>query len=279
MGIRHELGLRFPKSLPLMGRIGRALHASKRETNLAMFHGGRSGSQVLGDLLDQHPDVAWSSEVFNAMPRKYGPLCDRDDVARVVLDYHLFRKGSKHFGFETKYMPAQHLHADVLGMSLEAYVSLLRDLGFTHFLVLERKNRLRQLVSELVGGATRRWHARAETREVTRVTVRLADDRPQWGTYASLPDRFRKHEARREELLALLGAAPRLDLTYEDDVQPDPRLAYRKTCGFLGVDPDRIEPDVRLKRTNPFPLRDVIENFDEVSAQLRGTDDAWMLDA
>ncbi len=31
---------------------------------VAMFHVGRSGSTVLGDLLDQHPDIFWDSEIY-----------------------------------------------------------------------------------------------------------------------------------------------------------------------------------------------------------------------
>ena len=30
----------------------------------AMFHIGRSGSTVLGKMLDEHPEIAWDGEVY-----------------------------------------------------------------------------------------------------------------------------------------------------------------------------------------------------------------------
>jgi hypothetical protein len=67
-----------------------------------------------------------------------------------------------------------------------------------------------------------------------------------------------------------------LELTFEEDIERDPMLGYRKVCEFLDLAPAPV--DLRLGRSNPFPLRSMIANYDEVLAHLRGTDREWMLD-
>ena len=44
----------------------------KQSKNIAMFHAGRSGSTVLGDLLNQNPQIFWDSEIFQ--PARMRPL-------------------------------------------------------------------------------------------------------------------------------------------------------------------------------------------------------------
>lgn len=67
-----------------------------------------------------------------------------------------------------------------------------------------------------------------------------------------------------------------LELTFEDDVLTDPKRGYQKICKFLGLPAQNSK--VRLSRTTPFPLSEIIENFSEVQECLAGTDYAWMLD-
>jgi hypothetical protein len=65
-------------------------------------------------------------------------------------------------------------------------------------------------------------------------------------------------------------------LFYEDDIQSDPTVAYCKVCHYLDIDPG--EPSVSLERVNPHPIREVVENFDEVAALIADTPYAWMLE-
>ena len=45
-------------------------------------------------------------------------------------------------------------------------------------------------------------------------------------------------------------------------------------CDFIKVIPEN--PQINYKRTNPFPLRHLIKNFEEVKAALKNTDYSWM---
>jgi len=65
-------------------------------------------------------------------------------------------------------------------------------------------------------------------------------------------------------------------LTYEDHVQSDPRKGYLQICDFVGLPPCSVE--VPLGRTNPFPVTEVIENYDEVVRELEPTSFRWMVE-
>jgi hypothetical protein len=69
----------------------------------------------------------------------------------------------------------------------------------------------------------------------------------------------------------------RLTLTYEDDIESDPMIGYRKMCDFLNIVPEPMT--VRFKKRNPFPLERIILNFEDVEAALRGSRFEWMLEA
>lgn len=73
-----------------------------------------------------------------------------------------------------------------------------------------------------------------------------------------------------------LGGRNVLRLTYEEDVERDPRVGYRRICSFLEIKPHDVP--VRLGRTNPFTLGELIENFDEVRQALDGSQYGWMLE-
>jgi hypothetical protein len=79
-----------------------------------------------------------------------------------------------------------------------------------------------------------------------------------------------------QHCLALLADKDVLQLTYEDDILKDPRIAYRRVCGYLGLEP--CPAFVRHARSNPFRLDEIIENYDEVKQALSGTEFEWMLE-
>ena len=66
-----------------------------------------------------------------------------------------------------------------------------------------------------------------------------------------------------------------LQLTYEEHISIDPTVGYRAVCDFLGLQAPPVV--MRLRKTNPFPLQDIVQNWDEVVDALSGTEYAWML--
>lgn len=243
-----------------------------------MFHYGRCGSTVVTDLVGQHPDVFWDGEVFQEMFRGRLPEQRLTRHPSRLLRLRRLRAGHRFYGFETKFHPAYHLGAAVLDMEPAELVERLERLGFENFIVLERRNYLRQQISEEVGRRRGRvWHQAAGSRPVLHPIV-LDVDRVRFGGWrlpliASFEERDRLYEIQKD----LLRGTRHLWMTYEQDVRDDPRIGYRRIVELLGLRP---QDDVRIlrSRTNPFPLRKILQNFDEVSAALRGTSYEWMLE-
>jgi len=247
----------------------------KRIGNIAMFHSARCGSTVLGHLLEQHPAITWASELFNDIPRRHARLMHRRDRVEMILKHSMYFKGSEYYGFETKFLPEQHLRDEIIGMSLEDYIPLLKQMGFSYFIVLERKNYLRRLLSATVARQTDQWHKASRSNHANAVTLDL--EAVEVGNRKrSLLEHFQSMDENYERLRSLLRSDPVLSLVYEDDILEDPGVAYGKVCRFLGV--EELKPEVKLRRTNPFPIQDMVQNWDDLKACLRGTRFEWMLD-
>jgi LPS sulfotransferase NodH len=249
-----------------------------RPGNVMMFHAGRSGSTVLGDLLGQHPRVFWDSEIFQTSSERWLSRQMRQDPgrSRKAMDHlrdHMRLAGRRFYGVETKL-----IHLKWVGLGPEEYLDAIRRLGFSHYVILERRNRLRALVSGLVGRTTGTWHSTEQTGDSparTRIRIDLEKVGIKNGLQ-TLPEFFDRQQATFAALRRGLEGKPLLSLVYEDDIQKDPTAAYGRVTRFLGLDPAPVK--VNLRRTNPFPLSELVENFDKVKAALRGTPYAWMAD-
>lgn len=246
--------------------------ASARPANVAMFHIGRVGSTVVTEMLDQHSTIDWSGEFFH--PRRARRWRSRfgeaDPICRLRMRMSL--AGFNVFGFETKYLDGVDLHR--IQLDLEAYVDALLTLGFSHFVVLERRNLLRRFVSREVGRARGgKWHV-TESPDLTRVELD-PDSVVVNEVERTLLGWFDRIEKKRGALLEALDGELTLHLTYEDAVRDDPRQAYRTICDFIGLSTQSAE--IRYGRSNPFSLEKVLLNYGEVASALEDTPHEWML--
>ena len=241
-----------------------------------MIHIGRSGSTVVGDLLNQHPLMMWDREVYQRVfrQRQYEDqslpsITDVDAVGYLVSRSR--RVFSRYYGFETKFF---HLRA--LGMDLASYIDALDEaLPNVRFVVLKRKNTLRVVVSTLAARATEMWNQKAYARP-RRNRVRIESDAVFVNrANCKLVDLLQEFDRDFVELKRLLAERPFLHLTYEDDVMEDPRRAYKRICDRLNMPAFTVR--VRYSRANPYPLPELIEIFEGVEAALRRSDFEWML--
>jgi len=233
------------------------------------MHWGRCGSTVLGYLLHQHPRIYWDGEALQYhraserwLRRLQGVRGEhaRQDLAVLMRfargrTYVVSAKGPSGYA------------------SPRELVENLSGLGFGHFVVLERRNVLRRVVSSAVGIQHKVWaRPRGRTARLRRVRVPLT-----FASGESLEDRIRSLQGWYADMRRALADCDTLELAYEDHVEQDPREAYRAVCAFLGFDAAPVR--VRYQRLNPFTLPEIVANFDEVSSALRGTEFEWMLTA
>lgn len=234
-------------------------------TRIAMIHHGRCGSQVLGDLLNQHSQICWEGEIFEPLIHKL-PKRPMSHLRRRV-----HACGNAMYGFETKLH-----HPGLIGSDWPEYVKALEQLGFRKFIVQRRRNLLRAFISGLVAKAKGHvYHVPVGTpASLKKLTIDPKAvyffDEP-----ADLLETMRFTTRRLEFVQQLLKGHEVVHLTYEDDIAEEPTRGYRKVCEFLSVEEEPVT--VSLGRTTPFPLSEIIENFDEVRAALAGTEFQWMI--
>jgi len=177
----------------------------------------------------------------------------------------------RYYGFEIK-----PFHFQLIGYSMETFVDKMDELGFSHYILLDRRNRLRKIVSSALAHADSvKYHQGKET-EAKLKLIHLDVENIEID-YDSKPllKFLSDYDEQVASLSNLLEPKNYLSLTYEDDVQEDPRIGYRRICDYTGLRSKDIS--ARLSRTNPFPVKDMIENFEEVESVLKGTKYEWML--
>lgn len=247
-----------------------------RPCNVVMFHIGRCGSTVVSSLLEQHPRIHWADELYepifgqwrmnNAGVETVGEMpADAIDILRKSSRQALHRA----YGFEMK-----PYHFRLIRYAQEDFLRYLEDMGFTHYIILDRKNRLRKIISSIVAHQNSSYHhgkskVRLKSVYVNPDKVDIDFDSK------SLLDYLRDYDKQFSELELALQSKRLLKLTYEDDIQENPEIAYSRICEFMGV--ERKHVSVNLSKTNPFPVRDMIENIGEVEQVLNDTAFEWML--
>lgn len=249
-----------------------------RPGNVVMFHIGRCGSTVISLLLKQHRRIHWASElyvpIFLEWQRKNAGIEAVEEMPEDAID--ILRRNMRlalhrFYGFEIK-----PFHLRLIGYSTESFVHHLDSLGFTHFILLDRKNRLRKIVSSIFAHQDgEEYHVECNTKEQkTRVYINVDEVRIDFDA-KPLVDYLWDYENQVHKLDALLEGRRFLKLTYEEDVRANPKRAYSSICEFLGLQP--ANASVMLSMTNPFPVRDMIKNIEEVEETLCGTSYEWML--
>ncbi len=262
----------------------RSVLAKPRESgNVLMLHTGRSGSTLLGDLLDQHRDVFWDGEVTErqfqeqallrqtSVGEQFGAFNLEGGIERIRSRQRRLSAG-RIYGVEI-----QHYQLEMLGSDLESYLAALPDLGIDRFILLERRNNLRKIVSHVVATSAERHHVKPGEK----VSMPKARIDPQSlfvdHRFHKLRERLDVYDNFSETARKLIGGDRLLHLDYDDHIAEDPLNAYRMCCEFLGIAPD--SPQVKFAKTANFPLEEMLENYDEVADFLTGTRYEWMAPA
>ena len=176
---------------------------------------------------------------------------------------------------EAKFFECQHLA--VLGLSVGEFVNLVRSCGFQKFIILNRHNYLRKVVSSKIGFERGRYVYRVNQETPTLITICLdVENVSILGKTAPIVDLFMYMDEQYQRLRTALAGEDVLELSYEEDIFNDPMVAYTKVCHWLGVESSPVQ--VRNRKTpSVMELNKVIENWNSVVEALSGTRYAWMV--
>jgi LPS sulfotransferase NodH len=244
-----------------------------------MVHIGRCGSTVLGNLASRHPSIHWDGELYHGWYKGSMPADIRQKFEGPfdLLAHQSNACQHKVYGFEIK---LQHLNDKVFDLHDDAFIRQLEKLRFNRFVILRRRNLLRQAISVARGQSSGQWHYESNKNPPQILPLTLDPDRVKLGGKAEpILDRFKAIESRFHRLASLLKSAPGnqlLELCYEDDIESDPLAGYRKLCNFCDLTPVETVPD--LHRIQVRPSSELIENFDAIRQSLQGSEYQWMLE-
>lgn len=218
-----------------------------------IFGQGRTGSSLLVDLLNSHPDIRCESELYNrdtdvffsaATMRSYA-----EGRSRVVPEAA--------YGFKFKvYQLRDQKVADVPG-----FVHRFHHDGWK-IIYLWRENLLRHALSNAVSMLRGTAHLKKGEKLAKSLYPFTMDAR------VLLEHMDNRAAALREERAILQGIA-HLDINYERDLRsPLTRTAaLQRTLEFLGM--PHYELQTGLQRISAESLREMLANYDEIAAALK----------
>ncbi|MEO8331584.1 MAG: hypothetical protein ABI479_04065 [Gallionella sp.] len=251
--------------------------------NVFMFHFGRSGSTVLANAIASIPDFFWHGEIFTGgtvvydgfealelSSKKGGGRFDCSeflefiDVAKQGIErqigHPIMRYGCeiKSFHFEFGYFSFP------LENALEALASSFPD---SRFIFLRRRNSLRRILSATIARQTGIYHIKTVVDKPNRIQIDLdafedADLNFRGEITAVLRNSMAVENRYAEAILKHGG----FEICYEDHIEAS--LEPAMTILSQQLDVECVVPETQLRKTNPFPLSETIENYEELWQRL-----------
>lgn len=243
------------------------MSADLPDIRFVIFAAPRTGSNWVCSMLNSHPEVLCHHEIFNpegmhyALDHRGGDLDlgtpeERERAPLAVLE-RLWRAhfGKRAVGFKLN-----------RGQSRAASEAVLSD-ARVRKVILARRNKVKTYVSEMIARRTGRWESYDLPRgQRTRPpSVKLEVEARALFEHVAL------NESYYAGLRGALDAAGQTYLTcaYEDLLRS--RGEWARLLAFIGVS-TRAELRAGTSKQNPSDLRDLVSNFAELEAALRGTE-------
>ncbi|HWZ44527.1 MAG TPA: hypothetical protein VNW97_13715 [Candidatus Saccharimonadales bacterium] len=243
------------------------MSASGGPVRFVILNAARTGSNYLCTVLNSHPEILCHHEIFNphvvGVARhlqvngfQLGTIEERERDPVTFLQ-HVWKTGLEHTCVGFKLCWRQHEIA---------YRAVLDDTSVRK-IVLKRRNRVKTFISLLRARETGEWviyeDSAATPQNPKNPKIHVA--------HAELLDNIEFNEQYYAEIESILGRTGQKHLTlFYEDLSSEAALAG--TLEFLEVS----RPDPRLlqgctRRLTTPSLKEIVSNFDELSAALSGT--------
>lgn len=211
-------------------------------TKFLIFGAGRSGSSLLVDLLDSHPQIRCEGEILHhrvLFPRLYvscrAATAAQDAYGFKLLSYQLRQ--------------VQKMHDPGL------FLQRLHESRWK-IIYLVRRNILRRALSNLYARHRQKFHARRDERPTE--AVRMPVDVSELLSWMEGMERLNRFEQQ------LLSDLPHLHIVYEDDLQDshDHQPTVDRIFLYLGLPSARVKSN--LVKATPRDLSDFVANHEEL---------------
>lgn len=224
------------------------LHSSNKDIKkFVLFAQGRSGSSLLSDLLNNHPEIRCDGEILNVRYRgkKHFPLYYVKTLAGT--------SEKPTYGFKVKIYQLFNNH-NILHQDLDPkdFLTELYNSGWK-IIWLTRNNIFRQAVSNFVLEARGKPHHRSEG-ELAIPKITIDPEK----LFRSM--RGREEHTKHEQ--EILEAIDHLKIIYETDLLENREDALTKIFGYLEVQPYAVKSSHR--RTSKNDLSQYIVNYEEI---------------
>lgn len=246
-----------------------------------LVHFGRCGSTVLGYLLDQNQSIEWQGEIYTR--------ANQNDIFFETLDQFInftnvfIRYDHIIYGFELKYINFLQ-NIDGLNKNISNFIDLLNFFLNQKFIValLLRNNVLRQLVSLLCATESNIWHIHKGSKFNLNKKIHLnTEDIEDFsiGHRGTLLKILRIKNEYNLILKEFFKSQDLLVLEFEKHILPNPLIGYEILCRHLDVYDENRIPEITLEaQISHKPLREVIDNNEDIQRLLRGSEFEWMLE-
>lgn len=240
--------------------------------NVVMFHIGRCGSTVLCDLLNQNQSIQCEGEIFHKFMKQEleGRICLN---IKELLKEVEGRKVKPIQLIEIKFLESQHL--SLFNIKIKEMINILIGYGYNRFIILERKNYLKRMISHCIAQETNTYYLSREF-SPTLKQLNLNKDKIKLGIENhSLFYWFHIFEESYAELRYELSRYKNIEIIYEVDIENDPYLGYLKICDFLKVIPEHAI--LKYTKQNPFSFSETLINYNEIKSLFSNTKYEWMM--
>lgn len=227
------------------------------ENKFVIYTRGRTGSTVLTDLLNCHPEIYCDVEIFNFLYSeskvKFPGLYIRSCSKRASS----YKKST--YGFKVKIAQLRHEH------KYDKFDNILTDLQSNgwKFIHLKRMNFLRHKLSNIVATRTNIFHIKNSSSErPERIKIDCNE----------LIEGIKYSEKVEQEEEESLRNIPHLKLIYENDILDNSKHQETadKVFNYLNLKSCIVKTE--MKRIISENLQDSILNFDEVYNSLKDTE-------
>lgn len=265
-----HLSKRGPRAVA--SRLRAMVQTPRSDGHILMMHNGRSGSTLLGDMMDQHPSIFWDGETFEkflhqksaerdiGIDHLYGSFSGQDLIGEIENRIKT-RAGNRQFGTEI-----QDYHLLMTEISLADFAERLRNLGFTKFIYLDR-NYMRKIVSHIIATERDQFHVGANAK-TKRSQININPEEMYIGhQFTTLTDTLERYKKFSDDATKVFANDDFLQLTYEEHIKNSPTVASEQVCKFLNISVH--DPKIKFGKTTNIPLHDVIENYAEIETILK----------